>query len=279
MSVYYTIKEHLRVDNTERHPVEAAILHTQLSLLGAAMLRGDAYIDQAVIVADGEMMAFDGKIVNEAFHKAMDAIDGAQRLDVNLCYGYTHRAWSEAIEPGPFIMTEHLAGKNPQELDGLFYSMYNYADCAEDGKGIIAAYGRCGSTFYSDVVPSRKVATLPKGIWYAPMTAVVYDPEDEDAALVDMDAVEEVCRQLCQFSSDDDLSRDEHGVSFYLNNPVLHGDEELQAFASLCGKLMTLTNDQCFVMADLADLGDVDPKTASVEISADGSYTIELVTV
>lgn len=280
MSVFYTIKEHLHLDNIVNHNEAVGILHTKLSLLGAAMLRSTAYVDKAVIVADGEEITFKGRMVNHVFHKVMNEVAGAQRtLDVTLSYSFMRYAWSEAIDPGPFEMMDYLAKENPQELDGLFYSMYNHADCAEDGHGIIAAYGKSGDTFYNGIVPSQKVAALPDGGWYAPITAVIYDPDEEDAVGVDMDAVEEVCRQLCEFSSDDTLERDENGLAFYLNNLVLRNDAELQAFAALCGKLMTLTNNQCGIMAELSDLDSMDPRTATVKIFADGSYTVELVTV
>ena len=275
MSIYYTIKEHLHIENTENHCEAVAIMHTRLSLLGAAMLRDTAYIEKAVIVADGEEFAFDGKTVTEAFHKAMDAIACAETLDVNLWYGFHHYMWSESIDPGPFVMRDHLAKMDPQELDGLFYSMYNQADGAGDAPGAVVAYGQKGDTFYKGNVVLETTDTLPDGEWYAPETAVVYDPFEEETEGVDLDAVEKVCRQLCKFSSDDELDRDENGLTFALNNLVLKNDSEFREFAASVGQLIKLTNNTCSLITGFADLSGADPQTAMVDFAEDGSYTME----
>jgi len=92
---------------------------------------------------------------------------------------------------------------------------------------------------------------------------------------VDVDAVEDVCRQLCKFSTADDLNRDENGLTFALNNLALKNDAELREFAALVGKLIKLTNNTCSLISDLADLSNPDPRAAAITFAEDGSYTVE----
>lgn len=143
MSIYYDIKEHLIVKDTEKHEEAVGLAKYQLSLLGAWILQDRAGVFSLTVVADGKKHQFEGKVMTNEYHNLIKAFDEAHSLEVEAEYYYVINGGEDA-EPGPFAMTAYLEAlfeEEPDMQEGIFYSMYNYADCS-DGDGITVTMGK-----------------------------------------------------------------------------------------------------------------------------------------
>lgn len=278
MSVYYEIKEHLQVADTQEHWIITDLAVSQLCLLGSHILSERTGYVELTAVADGETYCFTGNNMTEDYHKLIRALRNAKSLEIISSYGYFHSVLD--ADPGPFPMVELLdaiARDNPEELHGMFYSMYNNADCAE-GAGAIAAFGEKGGRLYTGHVAFQNVDAIPDGHWCTPSTAVCYDTCEPAGS--DPDSIEAVCRRMCEFSNGDDLTRTVDGtISFFLNNLCIKTDEQLKAFLQLLAQLIDLTDGNCGLIGELADISGSDVKMLRFDAEADGSYCLQMAAV
>lgn len=112
-------------------------------------------------------------------------------------------------------------------------------------------------------------------MWYSPQTAVIFDPIED--GLKNIEEIEPICREMTKFSSYDELTVNEEGISFYLNNLELKNNDELIEFTGLCGKLLKATNGEAFAEElALTDLDSDDGRIATVKINIDGGYELQI---
>ena len=278
MSVYYNVKEHLVIGDIENHFETANIALSQLCLLGTWMLQDQACFDKLTVIADGEEFHFTGNTMTEDYHKAIRGLRSGASVEIISSYHYSHSAYS--MDPGPFPMVEHLqeiAQNEPGELKGMFYSVYHNADC-DSSAGALIAFGEKNGRVYTGEVPFETVSGIPDGDWYTPLTAVCYDTDDTEDK--DIPAIMDVCRQLCNFSCADELNCSDNGsISFYLNNFQIETDAQLKSFMHLYAKLISLTDGECCLIGELADISSPDVKMLHFDVEADGTFTLEMAAI
>ena len=273
MSVYYDIREHIIIKDTNEHMELADMFIYRIACLGRSLLLDNGKIIQLTVVTDGEKSEFSGDTLNEKFHNIIRAMRGAESLEVIADYGYYHYT-TDIQGPDVFdiadFLDERIAEDGEDYLDGMFYSMYNNADCSSDA-GAVVAYGKKNGAVYKGTIEKKTVDALPDGVWYSPQTAVVYEEESENA-----EEIEAICREMTKFSSYDVLEAENNEVMFYLNNLELHNNDELVEFIGLCNKLLKATDGEAIADINLADLKGDDGRIAEVAYKDDGTYEIAL---
>jgi len=274
MSVYYQIKEHLTVADTEKNWQVASIASSQLSLLGAFILQDCAVVEEVALVADGATYHFSGNLMTEDYHNLIRALNDADAFELVTSYEYEWTA--NSVDPGPFAMVDYLQQLDSEAMEGVFYSMWNTADSANTA-GVLVAFGEKNGQHYAGEVEFKPVDMLPAGEWTTPLTAVSY--EEDDVAEKDLNAIESVCRQLCAFSSDDVLEVSKEEVTFYLNNLRVLNDDQLKSFVKLYAELIDLTDGMCSLIGELVDLSGDDASILHFDVEADGSYTMKMAAI
>lgn len=273
MSVYYDIREHIIIKDTNEHMELADMFIYRIACLGRSLLLDGGKIIQLTVVTDGEKSEFSGDTLNEKFHSIIRAMSSAGSLEVIADYGYYHYT-TDVQGPDVFdiadFLDERIAEDGEDYLDGMFYSMYNNADCSSDA-GAVVAYGKKNGAVYKGTIEKKTIDTLPDGVWYSPQTAVVYEEESENA-----EEIEAICREMTKFSSYDVLEAENNEVMFYLNNLELHNNDELVEFIGLCNKLLKATSGKATADINLADLKGDDGRIAEVAYNDDGTYEIAL---
>ena len=273
MSIYYDIKEHIIIKNTADQEESLSVYSHRLARIGGLMLEDCAEFRKLIVISDGKKREFSGNTITKKFHDIMRAINRADSVEIIADYGY-HRYGLSAICPEALDFTDHLDNLikecGVECLDGLFYSIYNNADCSDDA-GAIVAYGKKNGTLFTGTVEGKTVDALPDGVWYSPQTAVVYEEESENA-----EEIEAICREMTKFSSYDVLEAENNEFMFYLNNLELHNNDELVEFIGLCNKLLKATDGEAIADINLADLKGDDGRIAEVAYNDDGTYEIAL---
>lgn len=273
MSVYYDIREHIIIKDTNEHMELADMFIYRIACLGRSLLLDSGKIIQLTVVTDGKKREFSGKTVTAKFHNIIRAMRSAENFEVIADYGYYHYTTdvqgADVLDIVNFL-DERIAEDGEDYLDGMFYSMYNNADCSSDA-GAVVAYGKKNGAVYKGTIEKKTVASLPDGVWYSPQTAVVYEEESENA-----EEIEAICREMTKFSSYDVLEAENNEVMFYLNNLELHNNDELVEFIGLCNKLLKATDGEAIADINLADLKGDDCSIAEVAYNDDGTYEIAL---
>ena len=262
MSVYYEIFEHLVIEDTEKHYYERDLTISRLALLGARILCNRGSVGKLRVIADGVEHTFSGNVMTQGYHEALNGASQAKTLEIIWDYGYSTSAME--AEPGPFAMMEHLNSmlkEDPDFMDGLFYCAYNNADCS-DGAGVVAAYGKKNGIMHTGPLTYKAVEVIPCGEWYTPQTAVVCDLDD--TAEKNIANIEAICRQLMQFSEADSLDVSEDYFSFALNNLRIKDDAQLKLFMQLYAQLIELTDGECSLIGELADISVPDVRMIQI---------------
>ena len=273
MSVYYDIREHIIIKDTNEHMELADMFIYRIACLGRSLLLDSGKIIQLTVVTDGEKSEFSGDTLNEKFHSIIRAMRSAESLEIIADYGYYHYTTdvqgADVLDIADFL-DERIAEDGEDYLDGVFYSMYNNADCSSDA-GAVVAYGKKNGAVYKGTIEKKTVNSLPNGVWYSPQTAVVYEEESENA-----EEIEAICREMTKFSSYDVLEVENNEFMFYLNNLELRNNDELVEFIGLCNKLLKATDGEAIADINLVDLKNDDCRIAEVAYKDDGTYEIAL---
>ena len=178
MSVYYSIKEHLRLSRESTDWVIPAyevisIMRGSLSALAALELLGEAKLYSLHVNADGKRYDVEGSCIDQSFQTALRAMEVARDLDVVVDYSYNWRCgWSMYEIVGPFNLMEYMENPEGNDLTGIFYSMWNIADCA-DGPGMLVAYGENNGKSYNGTVEPSMVTEVPAGCWDNTDTVII----------------------------------------------------------------------------------------------------------
>ncbi|MBQ2963547.1 MAG: hypothetical protein IJE14_02705 [Clostridia bacterium] len=280
MSIYYNVKEHFIVSDTTEQDYSVGVYSHRLVRIGALVLEDNASFNKLVVIADGKRSEFSGDTITKKFHSIIRKISNADSLEIIADYNYFKYGMS-AIAPDVLDMVTHLdeciKEFGTDCLDGLFYSIYHKADCSESA-GIVLAYGEKNGKLYTGEVEKKAADTLPDGVWYSPQTAVIFDPVED--GLKNIEEIEPICREMTKFSSYDELTVNEDGISFYLNNLELKNNDELIEFTDLCRKLLKATNGEAFAQElGLTDLISDDGRIATVKIDINGGHELQLESV
>lgn len=283
MSIHYDIKETIRIADTENNYETFCVFINHLLQLGTKILDDNARIHKIQIIADDNKREFSGETITEDYQELVRAVKEATSIEAVLDYDYWQYVgftivdgnieWDKSSDL--FDIEEHMSTLNDAQLDGLFYSFYNNADCSETA-GQLAAYGEKNGQMYNGIVKAETIATLPNGVWYSHPTAIVYDVEDVE----NIEEVESICDAMTKFSSYDELTVNDNEISFYLNNLELKNNDDLVEFTGLCQKLLKATNGECYGADELnlTDLVSDDGRIVNIKIDVDNGYEIKIQT-
>ena len=281
MSIHYDIKETIRIADTENNYETFCVFINHLLQLGTKILDDNARIHKIQIIADDNKKEFSGETITEDYQELVRAVKEATSIEAVLDYDYWQYVgftivdgnieWDKSSDL--FDIEEHMSTLNDAQLDGLFYSFYNKADCSETA-GQLAAHGEKNGNFYNGIVEAKDISVLPNGVWYSHPTAIVYDVEDVE----NIEEVESICDAMTKFSSYDELTVNDNEISFYLNNLELKNNDDLVEFAGLCQKLLKATNGECYGADELnlTDLVSDDGRIVNIKIDVDNGYEISI---
>jgi hypothetical protein len=281
MSVNYDVIEHLEVRNNFR---EATIINDimcyQLSLLGSLMLLNEAEINKIELKTKEKEFSFDNGVSLTDLKAVLDTIpfsddeDGNAAIDLYISYRYTWRIGRDALNVGPFVMTDYLVNLSTPDLGGVFYTMYNWADSGEAGdSGSVFAYGKKDRGWYhKGKIEYRPAESIPQGgTWYNQQSSVSYLPDSIEGK--DISEIERVCNKLIA-AFDPECShfvRKVDDVDFYLNNTLLKGPREIEKFASLTGELIKLVGEDVYTLTEFVDLDGKDPRLMRIDFDKNGN--------
>ncbi len=248
MSIYYDVKEHLKVTGESEIAEETTkIMRQQLAALASRVLLDDAVLHHLTVTTEVFSADLSDGVISADFKKALDALIDPVTADVFVDYTYRWSALNDHLRVGPFVMTDYLNDHMEEIPDDVFYAVYNYADSSVTGEGVLSAYGTDEHGIYRDgPVFCEPTQELPEdGYWYAEWDTVSYETGDTEG--LDLYEIERVCQRLCDLSEFDydELTVSETGVHFSLNNTVLHTGEQIRRFMDLCGELVRLTGNKC----------------------------------
>lgn len=247
MSVYYEIFEHLTVNNisSDEHNTKAKTIKTfcdWAAKLGALMLEDSADVIRMELTADGKEFSFAGNCPNDEYNTLLKAIASANDFDLIAHYEYVWRGADSifADELDSFTLSSLFERLSEDELDGVFYSMWNNADCGE-GAGALVAFGIYNSKLYTGSVDFETVNALPDGEWYAE-TDIAADSAD----LPPEQAIRAV--QICTMFNGLTLNETESAyitvsankLSYHMNDVLLHGQDDFDKLIKLYAELRAI---------------------------------------
>lgn len=276
MSVSYVIREHLMIEDTKEQLGVARMMNYHLSLLGAWLLQDRVNVYRFTVLADGEEYDYSSVDMTN-YQKVMAAFAKATKAEVLLHYEYNY-SFPE-VDPGPFDLNDYLkelAEIGPENLEGIFYSMYYNEDCS-DGEGFVRVYGQKNGVMYTGTLPFVPVSEIPAGQWYTEETSVGCDIGTKDG--YDLQSIERVCRALAVYDDDYTLDITEDEFSFYLNTLTFESDAQFKHFVGLCGQLKALLGEECFILGAVTEISGPDLKMLHFTVDEAGKYTMELASV
>ena len=208
MSIHYDFKETIRIADTEKSYEAFCMFVSHLLKLGAEIIDDNARIHEIQIIADDNKKEFSGETITKDYQELVRAVKEAASVEAVLDYDYWQKGgftiangkiiWDESADL--FDMAEYISKLDDEQRDGLFYSLYNHADCSET-PGQLAAYGEKDGRLYTGDIENKTIDELPDGVWYSHVTAVVYDEDN----VKNIEEVASICEAMTKFSSYDEL--------------------------------------------------------------------------
>ena len=280
MSVYYEIKEHLRITGAAANNLNAiearGIMNGGLASLAGLMVLGEGRLYQLHLTADGKTYDIVKSEITPLYSEVVAALYEAEEIDLTVDYGFCWRANGGLYElVGPFEMLKHFEDPEDDDMTGIFYSAWNNADCS-DGNGILSAYGEHNGKTYNGTVEYAAVSEVPAGNWEAKDTVIWLEPDDFDAQA--HPEVISACEALQELSDDTTLETD-NGFLFSINNLMLRCPEDGRRFIERVTKLGDLMQEKfCGIMGNFADTEGKDARLMIID-EADSGYTIKVAQV
>ena len=274
MSVYFTIKEHLNISQNSSESLTACeakgIMRGSIAALGALVLLNEADHIDLHLIADGK----EYKVTDDSFvtniKTLLSALENAEILDMTAEYEYcSHTGWALYDVVGPFSLMAYMDQVDPSDMEGVFYSAWNSADCA-DGPGILVAYGEANGQSYHGDVSFSEVEKIPSGLWYNSDTVIYVEPESFDVE--SNQEVIEACNAFRGMGGDTQLETND-GLYFCLNNITLDtsSNPELGTnFIDAVKRLQRLVPEDFSIMANFFDVSGKDVKLMKIEETDDG---------
>ena len=295
MSIYYDVKETLSMRKiTEKNAFTKELTRMHLAWLGWKLLSDSAYVNKLSLLCGEKKLVFSGEVITSDFHEIIRALDDADSFELIADYRYTsvgtelEVALSRYTGLGTkldvamsycdsFAISSYLEQAEKDEVQHIFYTMYNSADCGE-GAGTLSAYGEKNGRVYNGIVEDRVISEFPQtGNWYAPKETVICEPESTEG--LDVNAIAKVIEELSTLSEGDHITVSEAEIAYYMNNFQPKTADDLKKFAYLAGKLKELANGECFTDAELIDLDDPHGRILKFDIQNSEEFTITLAAI
>lgn len=284
MSVYYDVKEYLEIrEIAGGNDPMVDLARKHLAWLGWKMLDDSAWVRKIFLSCGEKNYVFSGDTVRADFHDIIRALADDSGLKagtaIKLSMDYHYR-WTGGDPQSAYdhlVISGYLEQANEEETKNIFYTMYNNADCG-DGAGVLSAYGERNGRVYKGIVQDKPVSDFPdSGDWYAPRETVIYEPDELDH--VDVQAVGAVIRELSTLSVGDQITISENELSYRMNDFHPKTPEDFQKFAYLAGRLIDLTNGECYLCAEFVDLDDPFGRILKINVENSEKYTVTMASV
>lgn len=279
MSVSYEIYEHLSIHGSGKAAsnVKMAIrkkLSDRLEKIRAMMLAGDAEVYRIDLTVDGNRMDFKGKDSSEADNGLLRNVASALEVEFHAHY---QCVWCADDEVGLFALASFLEGLSDDECSGIFYSIWNNADC-EAGAGVLEAYGKQSGKLYKGAVEFELVSAPNDGEWYAETDIAVdseYSPEQ-------LDEVIRICKELNSLTLNkketDYLTVDGNTVTYYMNDVLLKSEADYQKLVSLYAELLQM-GQQVWSIGEYADVSGADARVMHISFNDAGVPTVKIAAI
>lgn len=278
MSVYYDVKEYLEVQEiTEENREILYFTQEHLAWLGWKILKNSAKVINITFLCGEKKVTFSGDTMNADFHNMIRALEEERSFQLTMEYQYCWRALDPEMSYDHLAISSYLDRVQEEETKHIFYTMYNDADCG-DGAGILSAYGERNGHAYKGIVQDKHIPDFPdSGNWYAPRETVIYEPNEIDH--VDLKAIGEVIQELSTLSEGDNIVVSENELSYFMNNFQPKNSEDFKKFVHLAGRLIELTNGECYICAELVDLDDPFGRIIKIDVTDSKKYTITMASI
>ena len=278
MSVYYSVKEYLEVQEITEDNSEILYLASEhLAWLGWSILNDNAYVNNVSLSFGDKKLTFSGDTMNTGFHEIIRALNDVSSFELSIDYNYFWSSSDFECACDHLAISSYLENTDKKESQHIFYTMHNWADCADDGIGF-CAYGEKNNHVYNGIVQDEVVSDFPDtGNWYAPGTTLIYDPENLDG--LDVKAIASVIEELNSLNEDDNIIVSENRISYYMDDFQPKNAEDFKKFAYLAGRLIDLTKGSCYVCAELVDLDNPHGRILKINFENNGKYTITMAAV
>ena len=285
MSIYYDVKEHLVVrdrtneviDNSEdSRNVAVENLQFRMAVIGSLMLLDDAKIWEFKLTADERKYSFYGNVPSIELKEAIAAMQDAKSIDLVLEYGFWRRGFSDLSEMAePFSLIEAFHDYSEQEMEGLFYTMWNKTDSAE-GEGILSAYGVKNGKYYSGQVDFSEASTLD-GTWSADTDAcITLEGQPEAWIREKVLSIVETLKEISTVYEDTDESS---YWEFVLNDVYLKNPDDIRKLLQAYRELKSLPGVGCSLIGEYVDLTGDDVRRMNIEYSKDGEPLVYIAEV
>lgn len=284
MSVSYEICEHLSIHGSGKAAsnVKMAIrkkLSDRIQEIRAMMLAGDAEVYRMDLTVDGNRVNFKEEDINEEHNDLLQNFASALEVEFHAHYQYVWRAANEdsAEKFELFALASFLESLSDDECSGIFYSIWNNADC-EAGAGVLLAYGKQNGKLYKGAVEFETVSAPDDGEWYAETDIAVdseYPPEQ-------LDAVVRICKELNSLTLNkketDYLSVDGNTVAYYMNDVLLKGEADYQKLVRLYAELRQM-GQPIWSIGEYADASGADARVMHISFNDAGVPTVKIAAI
>lgn len=278
MSVFYDVKEYLSVKEiTEDNNTIFSLAKAHLAWLGWKLLSDCAYVNNISISFGKEKLVFSGDTITADFHHIIRTVKNESSFELTMDYRYFWYGYDGENSCDHLAISSYLKHASPDEARHIFYTMYNNADCS-DGAGVLCAYGEKSGKAYNGIIENKVISSFPgSGNWYSPKEAIICCPDIIDG--LDMAAIKSIIEELGTLSSNDNITISDDELAYYMNNFEPKNVDDFKKFAYLAGRLIELTNGDCYACAELVDLADPIGRILKIDIKNSKSYTITLAAV
>lgn len=284
MSVSYEICEHLSIHGSGKAAsnVKMAIrkkLSDRIQEIRAMMLAGDAEVYRMDLTVDGNRVNFKEEDISEEHNDLLQNFASALEVEFHAHYQYVWRAANEdsAEKFELFALASFLESLSDDECSGIFYSIWNNADC-ESGAGAPAAYGRRNEKLYKGAVEFETVSAPDDGEWYAETDIAVdseYSPEQ-------LDEVVRICKELNSLTLNkketDYLSVDGNTVAYYMNDVLLKSEADYQKLVRLYAELCQM-GQPIWSIGEYADASGADARVMHISFNDAGVPTVKIAAI
>ncbi len=243
------------------------IVRNRLAQLRSQVLLGYKRPWEIQITANGHTFRFLERVGLEELEKTIQLIDIADDLDLYMGYEF----------PDVFELAEYLDTLEREEMKGIFYAMYH--DC-DTTLGPLLAYGEKDGIFYSGKEIERKpVSEIPEDtVWGSVYFDIYCEPDQmEGFEQMDLAAIGRVCHALTDAFDTEESSpvyEDGKGLTYWLNDPMLRGAEDVKKYIAQVGELVRLTGDQIYRPSAFKEVGPNGPRTMQIEFDKQGNATV-----
>lgn len=284
MSVSYEICEHLSIHGSGKTAGTVKMttvkkMSDRLEKLRAMMLAGDAEIYRMDLTVDGKRVDFKENCIGEEYKNLLSNSTSAPEVEFHAHYQYVWRAANEdsAEKFELFALASFLESLSDDECSGIFYSIWNNADC-ESGAGVLLAYGKQNGKLYKGAVEFETVSAPDDGEWYAETDITVdseYSPEQSDEVI-------RICKELNSLTLNkketDYLSVDGNTVAYYMNDVLLKGEADYQKLVRLYTELRQM-GQQVWSIGEYADVSGADAQVMHISFNDAGVPTVKIAAI